>query len=138
MTSSHNFLCNIYLSGNKSRVCNEYSSLISVAIAYSNRNQCANAGGWTKVGWHNISPGQRRVVSNANLKDINSHWFYYAYTSDRKLKWAGTYCTYVTDKPFRMCWNEPSVDPGYIRAYKVCFRLLDINSYNSYTLRLHN
>jgi len=118
-------------------ICNDYSSLISVAIAYYNPSQCANAGKWTKAGWFNIAPGGCSVVSNANLANVNSHWLYYARTSDRTLQWAGNYCAYVTDKPFRMCWNEPSVDPGFIRAYKVCFRLLDINSKNSYTLRLH-
>jgi uncharacterized membrane protein len=119
-------------------VCNEYSSPISVALAYRNRSQCANAGGWIKVGWYNVAPGQCRVVYNGSLKNVNSHWLYYAHTYDRTIKWAGKYCAYVTNQSFRMCWNDPSVDPGFTRAYKVCFRLLDINSYDSYTLRLHN
>ncbi len=59
-------------------ICNEYSSPISVAIAYYNPNECANAGKWRKVGWYNIAPGVCRVVYNSNLTDVNSHWLYYA------------------------------------------------------------
>jgi len=118
-------------------VCNEHSSPISVAIAYYNPNQCANAGNFIKVGWYNIAPGACRIVFNGNLANVNRNWLYYARTNDRTLQWAGSYCAYVTDKGFRMCWNEPSRDPGFIRAYQVCFRLLDIQSRDSYTLRLH-
>ena len=118
-------------------VCNEHSAGISVAIAYYNPNQCAKDGKWRKVGWYNIAPGACRIVYNANLADVNSRWLYYARTYDRTIEWAGNYRAYVIDEPFRMCWNEPSLDPGFSRAYKVGFRLFDINSYDSYTLRLH-
>ena len=118
-------------------ICNEVQSTISVAIAYYNPNQCANGGKWMKVGWYNIAPGSCRVVVNGNLASVNRNWLYYAHTSDRTLVWAGNYCTFVTPDSFRMCWNEPSIDPGHARAFKVCIRLLDVNSSESYTLRLH-
>ena len=43
-------------------ICNGYSSAVTVAIGYSNRSQCANAGGWIKQGWWNIAPGQCVIV----------------------------------------------------------------------------
>jgi uncharacterized membrane protein len=115
--------------------CNEYSSLISVAIAYYNPSQCANSGNWTKVGWYNIPTNSCRVVSNSNLASVNSNWLYYAFSSDKTGVWAGNYSAYVTPDRFNMCWDEPKLDPGHARAYKVGFKLLNIGSNSSYTLR---
>ena len=66
-------------------ICNEHSSSISVAIAYYNPNQCANAGNWTKIGWYNIAPGTCSLVNNANLANVNRNWLYYACTLTKPL-----------------------------------------------------
>ncbi len=117
-------------------ICNEYSSTVSVAIAYYNPSQCANSGNWTKIGWYNIPSSSCRIVFNGNIASINSNWLYYAYSSDKAVVWAGKYNAYVAPRPFNLCWDEPKVDPGFIGAYMVGFRLLNIGSNKSYTLRL--
>jgi uncharacterized membrane protein len=110
-------------------ICNGYSSAVTVAIGYSNRSQCANAGGWIKQGWWNIVPGQCVIVYSGSLKDINRYWAYYARTTDGALEWAGNYCTSVTNQAFYQCWNDPS-------DYQICYRLLDINSNDNHILTI--
>jgi len=109
-------------------ICNQHSSSVTVAIGYSNIDHCANAGKWIKEGWWTIAPGQCARVYGGSLKNLNRYWLYYAHTSDGT-KWSGNYCTNVTQKAFYQCWNDPS-------DYQVCYRLLDINSYENYTLTL--
>src|SRR5215831_1191973 len=112
-------------------ICNGYSSDVTVAIGYADptHSKCANAGGWIKEGWWNLAPGQCVYVYDASLKDLNRYWAYYAHTTNGAVVWAGNYCTQVTNQAFYQCWNDPS-------QYQVCYRLLDINSYDNYTLTL--
>jgi len=118
-------------------ICNDYSSSIVVAIAYYNPSRCANSGNWTKIGWYSIPPSSCRVVFNGNIASINSNWLYHAHSSDKTVQWAGNYRAYVAPQAFNMCWDEPKVDPGFIHAYMAGFKLFNIGSNNSYTLRLH-
>lgn len=117
--------------------CNEYSSPIYLAIAYYNPSQCANSGNWTKIGWYSILPSSCRVVVTSYLASVNSNWLYYAFSSDKTAVWAGNYFAYVDRNNFNMCWNEPSFDPESILRPKVGFKLFNIGSNNSYTIRLH-
>lgn len=110
-------------------ICNGYSSAVTVTIGYANRDHCANAGRWIKEGWWNIAPGQCVRVYGGSLKNLNRYWTYYARTYDGAVIWAGNYCTTVANRAFYQCWNNPS-------DYQVCYRLLDINSYDNYTLTL--
>jgi uncharacterized membrane protein len=114
-------------------ICNEYTSDIYVAIGYSNPNQCGSAGGWTKQGWWHIAPGQCTLVYGGSLQAVNRYWAYYAYATDGKQVWqgsAGNYCTQVTNQEFLGCWSDPS-------DYQICFAILDINSYDNFTLNLY-
>ena len=115
-------------------ICNGSPSAVSVCIGYSNRNECANAGAWTKQGWWNIAPGGCARVYGGSLA-FSRYWAYYARSTDRSREWSGQYNTYVVDRVFRQCWNEPSVDPQFGQFYEVGFRLLDINS-SDYTQNL--
>jgi uncharacterized membrane protein len=110
-------------------ICNGHSSTISVTIAYANRDHCANAGGFVTEGWWNIAPGRCTLVYGGSLKDLNRYWFYYAHNRDNTAKWAGSYCTNVPNQAFYQCWSSPS-------GNRVCYKRLDINSYNNYTLTL--
>jgi uncharacterized membrane protein len=110
-------------------ICNGYSSAVTVAIGYANRDVCANAGRWIKEGWWNISPGRCVRVYGGSLKNLNRYWLYYARTQDGTLHWAGNYCTTIPNTAFHQCWNNPSDN-------QVCYRLLDINSYDNYTLTI--
>jgi uncharacterized membrane protein len=111
-------------------ICNGYSSTIYVIIAYANRDHCANAGGFIKEGWWTIHPGECKRVYGGSLKDLNRYWFYYARNRDNTYKWEGNYCTNVPDHAFYQCWNNPA-------GNQICYRRLDINSYNDYTLTLN-
>lgn len=117
-------------------ICKGYSSTVTVTIVYSDCNECANAGRWRKWGWWSVAPGQCVRVYSGSLKNFNRYWAYYSRTTDRSRKWIGNYCTYVIHKVFHQCWNDPSLDPGFSGYYQVCYRLLDINSYDNYTLTL--
>ena len=117
-------------------ICNGFSSSISVAIGWPNSNQCANGGKWIKRGWWNIKPGRCARLYNGSLKNFN-RMSYYARTTDRTLEWKGRYCTYVHDNGFQHCWNDP-IDPHFSGYYQVCYRLLDVNNREDYTLNLSN
>ena len=111
-------------------ICNKHSSGVTVAICYANRDHCANAGGFIKEGWWNIAPGESVRVYGGSLKNLNRYWFYYGRTYNGSVIWAGNnYCTNVPNKAHYQCWNDPS-------GNRICYRRIDINSYDEYTLSL--
>jgi uncharacterized membrane protein len=112
------------------RIENAYPRDIWVAIWYYSPN-CPDGGDWAKKGWWRISPGQGKVVFGGSLKDHNRYFCYLA-ESDDGAYWAGPYVTAVPPQPFDWCLgtaNSQSRDAG--------FRLLDIQSYDNFTLTLH-
>src|SRR5215469_5869039 len=113
--------------------CNSYGSDIYVAIGYYNPNQCGAAGGFTKQGWWHIPPGQCVTVYGGSLRAVNSHWAFYAYSTDGRGVWqgsAGNYCTTVNStQEFIGCWTNPY-------DQQVCFMMLDIDSKDNWTTTL--
>jgi uncharacterized membrane protein len=114
-------------------VCNHYPATVSVAVGFSSDgsgdfNNCSGNGGFQKIGWFNIDPLQCQWIVNDDCEDVGQYWLYYATATDGAV-WAGDFCTGVTNQAFNWCWNEPGI-------YNVCFRLLDVNSYDDFTLNL--
>jgi uncharacterized membrane protein len=113
-------------------ICNGFSTGFSIAIGWPSSNQCAQGGKWMKKGWWTLAPGRCARVYGGSLRNF-SRMAYYARTRDRTLEWRGRLCTLVTDGVFEHCWNHATRDG---RNYQVCFRLLDINHRENYTLHL--
>jgi uncharacterized membrane protein len=108
--------------------CNNYPRQVSITIGYYDPSNCANQGLWIKEGWWNLAPGQCVYVYAGSLRNVNRYWVYYARATNG-YNWSGQYCTQVTNQAFHQCWNNPS-------QYQICYRLLDINSYDNFTLTL--
>ena len=81
-----------------------------------------------------MAPGQCRRVYSGTLRNFK-RMAYFARTTDRTLEWKGRFCTNVIDHAFEHCWNHSTRDG---RNYRACFRLIDINYRENYTLTLNS
>ena len=111
-------------------IVNGYPQLISVAIWYYHPN-CPDGGDWSKKGWWNINPGGSKIVYGGSLRSLNRYFTYYAHSSDGA-QWSGPYVTAVPPNAFDWCLNTANTS-----SRNAGFRLLDINSYDNFTLTLH-
>jgi Protein of unknown function (DUF1036) len=110
-------------------LCNGYSSEISTAIMFYSPNTCGGEGeNFEMRGWWNIEPGSCALVDTDDLKDVNRYWFYFAHSSDGAV-WSGPYGAAVPTEAFDQCYGI-GVSPGE----EINFRLLDIGSFDNYTL----
>jgi uncharacterized membrane protein len=110
-------------------ICNNYTSSVFVAILYYSPN-CPDGGDWAKKGWWRINTGECQVVHGGSLRSLNRYYGYYA-EADNGATWAGPYVRAVPPQRFDWCeWTSST------QARDVGFRLLDINSYDNFTLTL--
>ena len=112
------------------RIVNGYSQPISVAIWYYHPN-CSDGGDWAKKGWWQIAPGASKVAYGGSLRGLNRYFCYHAHAGDGT-NWSGPYVTPVPPQAFD--WCLPTANTS---SWNAGFRLLDVNSYDNYTLTLH-
>lgn len=117
------------------KICSKYPKTLWVAIMYYHP-QCSDGGDWIKKGWWKLTTGQCKVVYSGDLDDLNRYYCYYAEATDGAV-WAGPYTRFVPFQAFSWCeWIACSHSDGSPCGKNVGFRLLDINSYDNYTLTL--
>ncbi|MBD1811958.1 DUF1036 domain-containing protein [Microcoleus vaginatus] len=110
-------------------ICNKYTHGVWVAIMYYRPN-CSDGGNWAKKGWWRLNPGECKVVYGGSLRSLNRYYCYYA-EADNGANWSGPYVRPVPPQAFDWCeWISNT------QATNVGFRLLDINSYDNFTLNL--
>jgi len=110
---------------------NRYSHKVWVAIMFYSPGRCGSYGSWGTRGWWGIDPGNIVGVFNGN-SDYNRYYAYYAKASDGAT-WSGQYGpVYVYHEAFDSCINI-----GSTAAYgTVGMRLIDVDSYDDYTMNL--
>ena len=90
---------------------------------------CSN-GLFMKTGWWALTNGQTVEVFTGDLEDLNQYYYYYAEASDGAV-WNGNINVEVTNNAFSQCvWDNS----GCNRT--VAYSLLDINSYDDFTVNL--
>ena len=92
---------------------NGSNSRIYVAVLYLDEARCGTDG-WTQRGWWTIQPGE--TVSTIQMSS-NTHYYYYAETSDGH-EWSSEALTsYVPNSEFTDCYGNVRPDlPGYHRV----------------------
>jgi hypothetical protein len=66
-------------------ISNQYTSEIGVAIAWTDNSECQNHGGFKKIGWYSVEPGQSSKVVDLKVPGgIHIQLAYYAYAVDGK------------------------------------------------------
>lgn len=107
------------------RVCNDTTSLVGVALGYSEE------GDWVTEGWWQI-PGE----TCASLLDgtLNSRYYYiYAEDADRGGQWRGDIIMCTANAEFRIEGNDSCFERGY---QKTGFFEIDTDNRDSWMVRL--
>jgi Protein of unknown function (DUF1036) len=97
---------------------NNYSGTIQVCIMYYSPN-CRDGGNWAKKGWWSIPPGGSKVVYGPSMRGLNRYFCYYD--------------IHRAVPPQAFDWCEWTANT---QSRNLGFRVLDINSYDNYTLSL--
>jgi uncharacterized membrane protein len=117
------------------KIVNGYKTGIWAAIMYYQPG-CSDGGNWEKKGWWRMTPGQGKIVYGGSLDDLNRYYCYYAMADDGA-KWSGPYVRFLPYQAFDWCeWTACSHSDGSPCGFNAGLRLLDINSYDNYTLTL--
>ena len=111
------------------KFCNKYPSDVWVCILWY-RPHCPDGGDWEKKGWWRLGQNECKIVSSADVSDVNRYWYYYAQAANGAF-WAGPPHIMVPQQAFDWCVNTSSTS-----ARSVGLRQIDVGDHDDYTVNL--